>query len=437
MTRFIGIRHRVKQTAEGEARPTQVVILDEFGKVWAAYPLEDEQAEYDFLLGKFSTYFRSLQAGEEVPSSIPDRHLKLRKVKKGEVLPEGSVTRTIGRELYRVDKIACGFGGLALGDRVAMVLGGSGDYFALALARRGEELEGAYVFRMPAAKLKGLRDDASKDDDALLLAQTLQARAELFYEVRPRDREIIAVRVAFGARIDVMKARIACEQRLGKRFIGSIFCGPDGYFPEGNLEKQYDEVKANDVVLSAMLAEETRRERELEKLVKATGVWQSVIGDIEGMGWAIASRIVSGVVDIRRFPNKTKFKAFAGVHILLSGKFPRRRSGQLSNWNPDVRQALYLLGDQFNRRPGSYWGQKLLLNKAYFRRVHPEPVADEKGVKKYTNGHIHKMAIWRTLSQFVMWLYREWTRYENDPERFVLDQQYPSMRLAEVRQEAA
>ncbi|TSC69654.1 MAG: hypothetical protein G01um101456_6 [Parcubacteria group bacterium Gr01-1014_56] len=436
MTRIIGIRHRVKQTAEGEARPTQVVMLSEMGAVLGSYMLEDEQAEYDFLLGTFPTHFRPLQAGEDVASSIPDHYLKLRKVKKNEVVPEGVQTRMIGRDLYRIEKVADRFDGLKKDDCVAMVLGGSGDYSALALARRGEEI-GATVYRMPAAKLKMLRNEVTKDNDAELLARTFLATPTHFYEVRPRDREIIAVRVAFGARIDVMKARIACEQRLRQRFIGSIFCRPDGYFPEGDLEKQYDEAKANDAILLAMLAEEARRERELEKLVKATGVWQSVIGDIEGMGWAIASRVVSGVVDIRRFSDKTKFKAFAGVHILLNGKFPRRRSGQLSNWNPDVRQALYLLGDQFNRRPGSYWGQKLLANKAYFRRVHPEPVADEKGVKKYTNGHIHKMAIWRTLSQFVMWLYREWTRYEGDPEKFVLDPEYPSMRQVEVRQKAA
>ena len=105
------------------------------------------------------------------------------------------------------------------------------------------------------------------------------------------------------------------------------------------------------------------------------------------------------------------------------GRFPRRREGELANWSPSARQALYLLADQFNRRPDSVWGEKLLLNKLRMREKHPEPVEVEvesrengktvkKTVKRYTNGHIHKMATWRTLSRFVEWFTREWLKIE-------------------------
>lgn len=122
-----------------------------------------------------------------------------------------------------------------------------------------------------------------------------------------------------------------------------------------------------------------------------------------------------------------KLAAFCGVHVLRGGKyqdvppeksFPRRRGGALANWNTLARQALYLLGDQFNRRPDSPWGQRLIAAKARLRAIHPEPVVvkkngpDDKGTKRYTDGHIHKMAIWRTLTRFVSWLFREWRRLE-------------------------
>ena len=49
------------------------------------------------------------------------------------------------------------------------------------------------------------------------------------------------------------------------------------------------------------------------------------------------------------------------------------------------------------------------------RERHPEPVAVmRKGrtVKRYTDGHILKMARWRTLTKFVRWLVKEWLRLE-------------------------
>jgi hypothetical protein len=128
---------------------------------------------------------------------------------------------------------------------------------------------------------------------------------------------------------------------------------------------------------------------------------------------------------------KAKLRAFCGVHC-IEGKFARRRAGVVSNWNPAARQALYLLGDQFNRRPDSVWGKKLLENKLEYRRKHPTIECSLCGVpweqctkgsettetvvgkhpRKYTDGHIHKMAIWKTLTQFTNALFEAWTRLE-------------------------
>jgi hypothetical protein len=60
--RVIGIRHRVKKTAEGEARPTQVVILEN-GEP-KTLELETETDELDFVLGRFPTSFRKVYGSE-------------------------------------------------------------------------------------------------------------------------------------------------------------------------------------------------------------------------------------------------------------------------------------------------------------------------------------------------------------------------------------
>jgi hypothetical protein len=409
--RIIGIRHRTKMTAEQEPRPTEVVILQNGVEV-ARYKLEDEQAELDFLLGLLPCVWEDMErwVDQRDLNKMPLRHLKLKAVDADESKISEHY-RMVDKKRYRITHYAIGFDGLKAGDTVAMALGGSGDYLAFALARRAEEV-GATIIRLPSFALKERRGDGKKDDDAYLIATLAQEEPSLFYDLRSRDKELIRIREAYFMRIDAMKERIACEQRLRQRFIGQIFCNPAGRFPEGLIEKQYDELKANDIIFRAMSKEEGQRERELQKLVEASDVWQEVFGDIEGMGWAIASRIIAGVGDIRRFETCPKFKAFCGVHVLSDGRFPRRRQGELANWHPDLRQALFLFGDQANRRPDSVWGKKLREYKVKLRAKHPEVVVGEGGKKKYTDGHIHKMALWRTRTKFAEYLYERWKRFE-------------------------
>ncbi len=346
MVRFIGIQHRVKKSAEGESRPTIVQVLG--GK---RSELDNEDDELTFI------------------------------------------------------------GSIEAGDTIAMALGGSGDYLAFAASRIAQE-KGAEVIRIPPYALKQERTkrgfDRNKKEDAALLALLAQEAPYLFYPVADRDRALILVREHYRARIDAMKARIACEQRIRQRIIGGIFCRSDGLYPEGGIEKAFDEAKANDTIYQAVLVEEKRRNGELEKACKALDVYRQVFAPIEGMGPALASRIIANVTDIRQFATESAFKAFCGVHVLADGRFPRRRNNEVANWSGDCRQALYLfVADQCNKRPDSYWGKYLKQMKANLRAKHPEAIKVD-GKKKYSDGHIHKMAIWRTATRLAEHLYKKW-----------------------------
>lgn len=345
--RVIGIRHRVKKTAAGEARPTMVYDLSSKSLM----ELKTEQDELDFV-----------------------------------------------RKL------------LQPGDRIAMVLGGSGDSLAYALSRAGESAD-AKVFRIPSFRLKEERGTAEKDDDAKLLAELLKRRPELFYEVRSRDRALIEVIECYRARQDAMKARIACEQRLRASFIGKIFRNREGQYPEGEIEDAFDAEKASNTIHSVLVAEEGGRERDLTNALKALDVYNEIFAHVEGCGMSISAGIIAAVGDIRRFGTKAKLKAFLGAHVLEDGRFARRRAGELANWNPAGRQALYLLADQMKRRPDSVWGRKVREYIAKFRVTHPEPVV-VNGKKRYGDGHIFKMAQWRSATKFVEWLFTEWWKLE-------------------------
>lgn len=393
--RIISIVHRVKATAEGEARPTMIAMKE--GEKMSTYKLETEQNELDFVLGRFPTKWRAYIKNEDL-ASFKASHIQ-REKKTGEPT-----------------KVAIKFDGIKSGDRVLMTLGGSGDRLAFSIFRK-LKIVGGKIIRVAPFHLKDARGAGNKEDDHKLLIQLYANSPELFQFMTDRDLDLIKVREAYFARTEAMKARIGCEQRLRQRIIGRIFLSEEGGYPEGLLEDEYDKAKANDVVFKSLHKEEAQRELEMKKAVHKLEVWENIFEPLEGVGEAIAARLIVAIGDIRRFSNAAKLKKYCGVHVLPDGRFPRQRNNERANWKPEARQALYLLGDQFNRRAKSVWGLKLREYKARFREKYPEPIKAEgaggKMVTKYSDGHIHKMATWRTLTKFVEWLFDEWTALEN------------------------
>lgn len=418
--RIIGIRHRIKLSKDGEALPTQVVIRD--GENVRVIELETETDELDFAWGRCPTGYRTLEPGEDI-SKVPQHHRKERKLKADEPIetfPQEMLRRDPDNKkvVYVTTKVPTDYDGLRKGDRVAMTLGGSGNCFAYALANRGQQI-GASVYRIAPNKLKlgrEARGVTKKDDDAGLLVTLLTEQFGDFYLVRERDKHLIRATELWRRRVDAMKNRMACEQRLRQRAIGIRFF--DNLYKEGTIEDSFAGLKANDQIFMGIVADEKRCERELVKAIEQLDIFISLFADITGVGPMIAARLIVPIGDIRRFATPAKLKAFCGAHVLPDGRFPRRRNNEVANWSPEARQALFLLADQFNRRPDSEWGQKLIEYKKKLRLAHPE-VEIVGGKKRYTDGHIHKMASWKTASKFVERLWRDWWRLEKDAVKIV------------------
>ena len=165
------------------------------------------------------------------------------------------------------------------------------------------------------------------------------------------------------------------------------------------------------MILRAIFKEEEAREVELRRAVRALDVWRELFESVEGCGEVLAAGIITSIGDIRRFATMPKLKAFCGVHVLSDGRFARKRAGTVANWNPTARQALYLLADQWVKRPNSERGIKYREYKAKFRAKHSEVIVVD-GKKRYTDGHIHKMAIWRTITKFVEHVFKKWKGIE-------------------------
>ncbi|OGB73793.1 hypothetical protein A3K24_03125 [candidate division Kazan bacterium RIFCSPHIGHO2_01_FULL_44_14] len=293
-------------------------------------------------------------------------------------------------------------------DVIAMVLGGSGDPLGVALARVG-----AKVLRIPSFLLKEERGTGDKNNDAELLAFLVRTKPDLFYEMLERDISVVKVTALWQISEEAMMTRISCGNRIHQRCVGRILM-ESGMCLEGKIKDQVKSILANDKIYQALEADENRYLREMTKALEQLDIYVKLFKPLEGVGPKIAARVISAVQDIRRFPTEHAFKSYCGLSVGPEGEFVRHKRGQVGNYSPTARQAFYLLQDQFNRRPKSPWGQKLLENKRKLREIHPEPIQAEnksgKMVRKYSDGHILKMAQWRTTTQFAVWLYREWTK---------------------------
>lgn len=413
-SRIIAIAHRVKAIVRDdvviEARPTKVLIIESDGST-QSLALETERDEIDLVYGFFPTKWRDAEQDEDL-SSFKPHHIKVRKDKP--------------------TKVPCAYEGLKAGDTILSLLGGSGDSFAFSISRHG--IAGGWkLFRLPPHILKDTRGEApsdakERDDTELATLVSLWSRSsELFYESDSADRERILVTESFRAFKDAQRERIKCQQRLRQRSIGKQFLTEKGGFPEGNITDWFDSEKASDPILLLLEKEEGKAKRKLENSLKGSRVWQ-VIGGVEGIGPSVAGPIVAAIGDIRRFATEAKFMAFCGVHCLKQDgtKFSpheervqgdaimaRRRRNQKSNWNGAARQALYLFSDQFSiYRQDSLWGQRFLENKKFYKTKYPEAAEIAGGKRRYYDGHIHRLAIWKTLREFVKWLYAEWKDVE-------------------------
>ncbi len=427
--------------------------------------LEDEQGELDFIMNRFPLRMRKAVATDKF-TDFPEHLVKMREFDLEEdsldLIPDHHVIEVgkTKKTKFILDKVPAEMTGLEEGDTVLMPLGGSGDYLAFAMSVRAEQI-GAKVLRIPPRRIKEERGRlvnvtvVGVSDDHDIIKALYDGEPGSFYPVTARQRDMIEARETFRAREHMQQERKSCAMRVRQRGIGETFVRADGLFPQGSIEKRFDELLADDDLLDLITRKEKRLETELAKFLERIPVYNKVFGSIEGVGPVIAAGIICTVGDIRLFVRSGgnlryragKLKKYCGACPGPDGKLLRKTAGKTLPYTPGPRQAIYKFAQQMIKRPGSDWGVRLVANKAYYAAKHPIetlviklPAGSTKeylidgvtcrkagtghelwdgaewhkvvGKRKHFKGHLHKMAIWKTLTEFVEHLYDEWTRLE-------------------------
>lgn len=421
------MRHRCKAYGEKKASPTQVGVFDQSGKFIRKYDLPTADSELDWVKGKVPVAYRPAEEGDDL-TNFATHHIKWETLgnKETPVHLIREFEEEIKGKKVVVTKYAAAvpseYDGLQPGDTVIMIMGGLGKYMASAVCKRVkfEQLD-AHVYRINPKTVHDVREQNNltkkeKDHDIFLLAKLFIERRDQFFEFKPADLASIYVREMYNLRKESMEDRMKCEQRIHARAEGKVFCSPEGYFPDGLLANAIKEQKANNTIRQKFLEDEESFYKELGKVVKLHPV-SKLFAEIPGCGPRVTAALIAFIGDINRFPTEQQFLTFCGV-VSRDGRLPVKTRGQKMNWNPEVRQALFMYHDQVNRHAEWEWGKKFLEIKAEYRQKYPEPVPNTKGngrgyKENYTDGHIHKMARWKFLNRFCAWLYKEWKAVVN------------------------
>ena len=139
------------------------------------------------------------------------------------------------------------------------------------------------------------------------------------------------------------------------------------------------------------------------------GVWEWVTS-IRGLGeGGLAAQLIAQIDDIGKFSNVSKLWRFAGLAV-IDGKAERNQPGEKAHKNGRLRAVCYLISEQFITQQTPMYVDIYYSEKARLRELHPEPEG-----KQYTDGHIHNMAMRKTVKIFMQHLWIVWREAEGLP----------------------
>lgn len=100
-----------------------------------------------------------------------------------------------------------------------------------------------------------------------------------------------------------------------------------------------------------------KAEHEMEKLVKCESrdlpIVKKWLSRVRGIGPRLSGLLVANISDIERFDNVAKLWAYAGLHV-IDGKAVKRKAGQKSNWNQELKTTAWKMGQSMIKSGGPY-----------------------------------------------------------------------------------
>lgn len=306
--RIIGVAHRRKQSAQGQARPT-VIAVDTGRKKPKAHKIDDELGEFAFVAGLYPTgKHRDLQESDDLALYKPCPWVfRTRPLTEDDPdqIPKHLQTTAVGKNGTKVPGIITGVpsktDGIKAGDTIVTMTGGSGGMLTWAMAQKARELgEGTRVMIIPTGQFAKCFPD-QREDDHLNLVTLFKERPELFRQATEADTDIIRLQFIFREWEQAQQARKAAQQRAHQAAIGTIFAQSTVGFDGISFAHGLNAVAAAHPSVEALATLEGDFYKDLGRLIRRFPIYANVLADVSGVGPRIAAGLLSQIGDFTRF----------------------------------------------------------------------------------------------------------------------------------------
>jgi len=186
--------------------------------------------------------------------------------------------------------------------------------------------------------------EGSVTGDRISSEKVREAMNELLVDIPEKEREQFV-------------ARMGLEKFFAKSMI-----------PRKDVRKLFKAIideMMNGTVMSPFLQSMKGLVKDMKTVLASDKIHEHVFAPLPGCGPLIAARMMAAIVDIRRFRSAAALKAYAGYHHFEDGSRARRKAGQASNWEQELKQAVYLWTQQTIKLKDSPWRAKLDRRRAY------------------------------------------------------------------------
>jgi hypothetical protein len=155
---------------------------------------------------------------------------------------------------------------------------------------------------------------------------------------------------------------------------------------------------------------------------------------VKGVGRENIAKVV-GLIDIEKADTISSLWKYAGFGV-EDGKAPKRVKGEKLSYNSQLRSLCWRLGTSLLRARGKFYRKYLAYKEQYESRfenqayrIVPASALPKKAGKRYepegviSEGHIHNMALRKTLKLFLSCLWITWREAEGLPvtEPYAID----------------
>ena len=164
----------------------------------------------------------------------------------------------------------------------------------------------------------------------------------------------------------------------------------------------------------------TTMEKDSKKVMigigKSTGpIWEWLTA-IHGIGDHTAAKLIAQFDDPGRFATVSKWWRFSGWAV-IDGKRERNVKGEKSHYNRKLKSECYLVATSFIKQQTPVYVDIYYTEKARLRSEHPEPEPSPESAwpTKYTDSHIHRMAMRKMVKVFLCHFWVQWRTIEGLP----------------------